>query len=79
MSDQLYNLTSVQMGAATTLMCIGLLAACLLTMGQWLIHRRRLATVFLFSVVILLAFYICLLYTSPSPRDAHESRMPSSA
>ena len=24
-------------------------------------------------------FYSCLLYTSPSPRDAHESRMPSSA
>ena len=24
-------------------------------------------------------FMICLLYTSPSPRDAHESRMPSSA
>ena len=24
-------------------------------------------------------FIICLLYTSPSPRDAHESRMPSSA
>ena len=23
--------------------------------------------------------YHCLLYTSPSPRDAHESRMPSSA
>ena len=23
--------------------------------------------------------YRCLLYTSPSPRDAHESRMPSSA
>ena len=23
--------------------------------------------------------YNCLLYTSPSPRDAHESRMPSSA
>ena len=22
---------------------------------------------------------ICLLYTSPGPRDAHESRMPSSA
>ena len=22
---------------------------------------------------------ICLLYTSPSPRDAHKSRMPSSA
>ena len=25
------------------------------------------------------AGYSCLLYTSPSPRDAHESRMPSSA
>ena len=24
-------------------------------------------------------YNICLLYTSPSPRDAHESRMPSSA
>ena len=24
-------------------------------------------------------FTDCLLYTSPSPRDAHESRMPSSA
>ena len=24
-------------------------------------------------------FRTCLLYTSPSPRDAHESRMPSSA
>ena len=22
---------------------------------------------------------VCLLYTSPSPRDAHEARMPSSA
>ena len=26
-----------------------------------------------------IANQICLLYTSPSPRDAHESRMPSSA
>ena len=25
------------------------------------------------------AYTACLLYTSPSPRDAHESRMPSSA
>ena len=30
----------------------------------------------LFAVSLLGA---CLLYTSPSPRDAHESRMPSSA
>ena len=26
-----------------------------------------------------LEYDTCLLYTSPSPRDAHESRMPSSA
>ena len=25
------------------------------------------------------SYHGCLLYTSPSPRDAHESRMPSSA
>ena len=24
-------------------------------------------------------FYVCLLYTSPSPRDKRQSRMPSSA
>ena len=28
---------------------------------------------------VLMQAYACLLYTSPSPRDAHESRMPSSA
>ena len=30
-------------------------------------------------VVTLGTLYICLLYTSPSPRDVEESRMPSSA
>ena len=28
---------------------------------------------------IYMQYSFCLLYTSPSPRDAHESRMPSSA
>ena len=27
----------------------------------------------------IISYGVCLLYTSPSPRDAHESRMPSSA
>ena len=36
--------------------------------------RRWQIAISLFGVAI-----ICLLYTSPSPRDAHESRMPSSA
>ena len=31
------------------------------------------------AAMLLWYVYICLLYTSPSPRDAHESRMPSSA
>ena len=33
----------------------------------------------LIEVNILNTIKTCLLYTSPSPRDAHESRMPSSA
>ena len=28
---------------------------------------------------VLVDFWACLLYTSPSPRDGHQSRMPSSA
>ena len=31
------------------------------------------------SAALEMAASSCLLYTSPSPRDAHESRMPSSA
>ena len=27
----------------------------------------------------IIGFHLCLLYTSPSPRDVEESRMPSSA
>ena len=29
--------------------------------------------------LVIEGLYNCLLYTSPSPREAHESRMPSSA
>ena len=31
------------------------------------------------KTVTVRSFYICLLYTSPSPRDKRQSRMPSSA
>ena len=34
---------------------------------------------FLKPMVVALAFGVCLLYTSPSPRDQRGSRMPSSA
>ena len=37
-----------------------------------LIHERL-------PIQFLLRFRVCLLYTSPSPRDVEESRMPSSA
>ena len=40
-------------------------------------REKRLAMPLLASAVAL--FYICLLYTSPSPRDRTRSRMPSSA
>ena len=44
MSEQLYSLTPVQLGVATLLLGIGMLAASLLTMSQWLVYRRVLAT-----------------------------------
>ena len=34
---------------------------------------------FMDGIELLSRIHDCLLYTSPSPRDAHESRMPSSA
>ena len=34
---------------------------------------------FFYRVILEYNFKICLLYTSPSPRDVEESRMPSSA
>ena len=32
-----------------------------------------------YFVLLIIPYMICLLYTSPSPRDVEESRMPSSA
>ena len=40
--------------------------------------KRRIMEEFYFGFLSE-QFSDCLLYTSPSPRDAHESRMPSSA
>ena len=34
---------------------------------------------FIYEAICKWCINTCLLYTSPSPRDAHESRMPSSA
>lgn len=57
MSALFYSLSPALLAAGTALMIIGTLAACILTMSQWFIHRRLLATGFLWSVTVLFAFY----------------------
>ena len=46
---------------------------------QFIRMRRMYQLVFAVAVPATLLLYICLLYTSPSPRDNGRSRMPSSA
>lgn len=57
MSALFYSLSPALLAAGTALMIIGSLEACLLTMSQWFIHRRPLATGFLLSVAVLMSFY----------------------
>ena len=49
-----------------------------LTLGA-VIFSIGVIGIFLNRKNIIVILMSCLLYTSPSPRDAHESRMPSSA
>ena len=50
---------------------------------QWIIPEAEIDEIFalkhIFYIFKTQQLAVCLLYTSPSPRDAHESRMPSSA
>ena len=46
--------------------------------GNVVRHRALMLAAFSTSVLFLVS-YVCLLYTSPSPRDATLSRMPSCA
>ena len=48
------------------------------SIGAWLIGVAVVGLV-AGGLNVVLAAYICLLYTSPSPRDPKTSRMPSSA
>ena len=43
------------------------------------IQKMRIAGRLAAEVLEMIEPYVCLLYTSPSPRDVEESRMPSSA
>ena len=56
--------------------------------GKYIYANRRLAELYGYDSPATLIeaigdiegqLYVCLLYTSPSPRDVEESRMPSSA
>ena len=57
-----------------------MIAASLMALSGFQVLMPRIA---LSSILIILGLhignYICLLYTSPSPRDRQKSRMPSSA
>ena len=53
----------------TKVPCVCLCTKCLLNLSQMCTKCSDVPIV----------YRCCLLYTSPSPRDAHESRMPSSA
>ena len=54
---------------------IVLMATAATLISGWIKKYKWIAWVGLLAILIV----ACLLYTSPSPRDAHESRMPSSA
>ena len=56
-----------------------LLAAILLKMAGYGFIRFSVGLFPLASIYFVRLVYSCLLYTSPSPRDVEESRMPSSA
>ena len=48
--------------------------------GQWVnVHTREVLAGYDIAIVKGRIACVCLLYTSPSPRDKRQSRMPSSA
>ena len=63
-----------------TMTFAGLTSAYLVSKGRpdWLVDFQ-LPNLFFYSTLIIVLSSLCLLYTSPSPRDSNLSRMPSSA
>ena len=49
--------------------------------GEWILRAgiAGAALAFIVGSLVVMLIGLCLLYTSPSPRDVEESRMPSSA
>ena len=50
-----------------------------LVRSYWETRAVRITYPLVIAITALARFIICLLYTSPSPRDKRQSRMPSSA
>ena len=70
----LYGITEAAVLAAGYAPAIGFIHT-----GKPLSFVYDIADLVKFETVVPAAFKICLLYTSPSPRDRTRSRMPSSA
>ena len=71
---------AAEAGFIEVIIAVGILLAAAKLMGE-LFSRIKLPIVLgeLLAGMIIGPFALCLLYTSPSPRDRQKSRMPSSA
>ena len=63
----------VQSSSVSTVMTVGFVNAGLMSLQQ------AIGVIFGANIGTTITGWICLLYTSPSPRDKRQSRMPSSA
>ena len=87
-NEQASNQIALNISSMTFMVAMGLSVAAMIRVGNQkglgaFVDLRRIAkSVFLLTLLIDIVFaviFICLLYTSPSPRDQRGSRMPSSA
>ena len=82
MSELFLKIVNMSISASWIVVAVLALRFCLKKAPKWvnvlLWGIVAVRMVFPFSIESVLSL-ICLLYTSPSPRDVEESRMPSSA
>ena len=71
-----HEFTTLKHVFLNTIGFLSLLSILALT-DQWMFHWMFITPTLV--LVLMICPYICLLYTSPSPRDQRGSRMPSSA
>ena len=81
----LFHIPWLLLFVAGILVLVGSLALYSASQGSWQpwAGRHAVRAIVGIALVVCIAFidfsFICLLYTSPSPRDRQKSRMPSSA